>query len=280
LFINQPRLYPSYAAVNYLTNGAGHQYNGFTAEVKRRTTSGLNYQLSYTLARDIGDLERDQSPENAYDRQRERGPWIDIPKNLITGNVIWEIPAGKGKRFASNASGVVNALVGGWSTSLIYTFHSGRYLTPLWTGPDPTGTTYTTSSAPANLTIRPDCLFNPNLPNPSIYGWFNAAALTAPAPGRFGTCGSGIVIGPALSVMQAGIFKAFTVKERLRIRAEATATNVLNHANYNDPTLNISQAGNVGIISGVGGASNVSGASTPLDPAGPRAFRTGLRLEF
>jgi len=69
----------------------------------------------------------------------------------------------------------------------------------------------------------------------------------------------------------------------LRVGYATTAmasASILNHPNYNDPTLNISQAGNVGVISGVGSSSNVSGASTPLDPSGPRAFRTGLRIEF
>jgi hypothetical protein len=280
LFINQPRLFPAYPAINYLTNGAGHQYNGFTAEVKRRGPAGLNYQLSYTLAKDIGDLERGQMPENAYDRLRERGPWIDIPKNLVTGNLIWDVPAGKGKRLLPNASRFVNALAAGWSTSLIYTFHSGRYLTPLWTGPDPAGTAYTTSSAPANVTIRPDCLSNPNLSDPSISHWFNGASFAGPAPGRYGTCGTGVIIGPVVNIWHAGIFKTFTVKERLRVRAELTATNILNHPNYNDPALNISQAGNVGVVSGVGSSSNVSGASTPLDPSGARAFRAGLRIEY
>ena len=61
-FISQARRFPSYPAINYLTNGAGHQYNGFTAEMKRRGPAGLGYQLAYTLAKDIGDLERDVAP--------------------------------------------------------------------------------------------------------------------------------------------------------------------------------------------------------------------------
>jgi hypothetical protein len=249
--------------------------------MKRRGGRGLTYQLSYTLAKDIGDLERGQSPENAYNRQRERGPWIDIPKNAVTGNVIWELPIGKGKRVLGNANKFLDALAGGWSTSFIYTFHSGRYLTPLWTGVDPTGTTYTTGAA-ANVTIRPNILSNPNLPSGqrSVSQWFNPAAFAAPAPGQFGTSGPGVIIGPHENIWDVGIFKAFRVKERLSIRWEITAVNMLNHPNYNDPTLNISQAGNVGVISGVGSASQVSGASSPLDPSGARAFRTGLRLEF
>jgi hypothetical protein len=282
LFINKPRLFGAYPAINYLTNGAGHQYNGLTGEVKRRGGKGLSYQLSYTHARDIGDLERAQSPENAYDRKRERGPWVDIPKNAVTGNIIWELPVGHGKRFLSRANTLVETLAGGWSTSIIYTYHSGRFLTPVWTGPDPTGTVYTTAAAPATTTIRPNCLGNGNLPSSqqSINGWFNASAFAAPTPGQFGTCGPGLIFGPTLHVWDAGIFKKLVAKEHLTIRVELTAINVLNHPNYSDPNMNITQAGNVGVISSVGGASNVSGASSPLDPSGARAFRSGLRIEF
>jgi hypothetical protein len=276
LFVNKPRLFSAYPAINYLTNGAGHQYNGLTGEVKRRTKTGLTYQLSYTLARDIGDLERSQAPENAYDRLRERGPWIDIPKHSLTGNLIYDLPFGKGRHFLDSAHGLLNLLAGGWSTSVIYTHHSGRFLTPLWTGPDPTGTAFTTATTPANVTIRPNCLGNPNLPDSqrSVNRWFDASVLAAPTAGQFGTCGTGLIVGPSLSVWDAGIFKAFPIKERAVLRFETTAVNFLNHPNYNDPTLNISQAGNVG------GASNVSGASSPLDPSGTRAFRMGLRIEF
>jgi hypothetical protein len=282
LYINKPRRFPLYPAINYLTNGAGHQYNAVTAEVKRRGGGGLTYQLSYTHARDIGDLERGQSPENAYDRKRERGPWVDIPKNSVTGNMIWEVPVGKGKRYLSTANAWVDTVAGGWSTSIIYTYRSGRFLTPLWTGPDPTGTVYTTAAAPANTTIRPNCLADGNLPSDQrkVTGWFNAAAFGAPTPGQYGTCGPGVIFGPSLHVWDAGIFKSLVSREHLRIRVELTAVNVLNHPNYSDPNMNITQAGNVGVISSVGGASNVSGASSPLDPSGARAFRSGLRIEF
>ena len=280
LFINQPRRFPNFPAINYLTNGAGHQYNGLTGEVKRRGGHGLTYQLSYTLAKDIGDLERGQSPEDAYNRSRERQPWIDIPKHVLTGNVIYDLPAGKGRRYFSNSNRFVEAVLGGWSTAWIYTFHSGRYLTPLWTGPDPTGTAYTTTPAPANVTIRPNVISDPNAGPHTVNQWFNIAAFTPPTPGHFGTSAGGVIIGPHENVFDAGLFKSFRPVERLNVRFEITGVNIWNHPNFNDPTLNISQAGNVGVISGVGSASQVSGASSPLDPSGARAFRAGLRLEF
>jgi hypothetical protein len=283
LFINKPRLFPTYPNINYLTNGAGHQYNAMTAEVKRRGGRGLTYQLSYTLSRDIGDLERGQSPENAYDRQRERGPWVDIPTHNLTGNVVWELPVGRGKRFLANASRPADLLLGHWAMATIYTFHSGRFLTPLWAGADPAGYAFTSNATPAQVTIRPNILANGNLPasQQSTTRWFDVSAFGPPSPGSFGTSGPGVIIGPHQNVFDFGLFKVIPAyKERVLVRLEITATNILNHPNYNDPAMNISQAASAGVISGVGGASNVSGAGSPLDPLGPRTFRTGLRIEF
>ena len=280
LYVNKGRLFPQYPGINYFTNGAGHQYNALTAEVKRRGAAGLTYQLSFTHARDIGDLERQQTPENAYDRARERGPWVDIPSNTVTGNVLWQVPVGRGKKWLSGIGRPADLLLGNWATSMIYTYRSGRFLTPLWTGPDPTGTAYTSSATPAQVTIRPNILSNPNNGPHTVSQWFNVAAFGPPAAGSFGTSGPGVIIGPHLNVFDFGIFKMFPIKERLVVRWEITATNILNHPNYNDPPTNISQAASAGVISGVGGSSNVSGASSPLDPAGARQFRMGLRVEF
>jgi hypothetical protein len=64
----------------------------------------------------------------------------------------------------SSANRWMKTIAGGWSLSTIYTYHSGHFLTPLWTGPDPTGTAFTSSTTPANVTIRPNILRDPNLP--------------------------------------------------------------------------------------------------------------------
>ncbi len=280
-FTSKPRMFPQYPAIMYLTNGAGHQYNALTAEVKRRSQVGLTYQLSYTLARDIGDVERGESIENAYDRARERTVWVDIPTHRLNGNVYWELPVGRRKRLLGGASRLLDAVAGGWSMALIYSYRSGRFLTPLWTGPDPTGTAYTTNASAPNVTIRPDILRNGNLPGDqrSIDRWFDLSAFAPPGP-YFGTSARGVIIGPNSNVWDAGVYKLFRIGERVTLRWEMTAVNMLNHPNYNDPSMTINQTGSNGVINGVGGNSNVSGAGSPLDPAGPRGFRTALRLEF
>jgi hypothetical protein len=273
LYINKARLFPNYPAISYLTNGAGHQYNALTLTLERRMLRDLHYQFSYSLARDIGDIDLGQSPENAYDRQRERAVWADIPTHRVTGNVIYELPFGKGKHFLSAANPVVQVLAGGWELSAIYSKTSGDFLTPQWTGPDPTGTAYTTSATPPTVTLRPNCLADANLSQRSPSQWFNIAAFSPPALGSFGSCAKGVIKGPGTNQVDAGLAKYIPLRERIGLRWEMTATNLLNHPQWSDPDTNISDRGQVGVISAAGGTHS-------LDQPGPRAFRMGIRLEW
>jgi carboxypeptidase family protein len=271
------RMFPRYPAVNYLTNGAGHQYHSLSFEVERRFVKGLSYQASWVWARDIGDLDRGESPENSYNRERERGVWLDIPTHRLTGNLVYEMPFGRSKRWL-NSGRMVNAIFGGWEISGIYSYHSGQFMTPMWTGPDPTGTAFTTSTTPANVTIRADQLRDPNLPESerTVQRWFDVSAFSAPPRGRFGTASRGAIKGPDSKVLHAGLSKHFNFSERMRLRFEIISTNVLNHPNYSPLAgggLNISQQGQVGVLNGVGDTSD-------LDLSGPRSFRLGIRLEW
>lgn len=268
-YIDKPRPFPQYPAITYVSNGAGHQYNSLTFEAERRFTKGLGYQVSWVWARDIGDLERGETSENAFDRHRERAVWLDIPTHRITGNLIYEFPFGKDRR------GIARALLYGWEWSTVFSSYSGQFLTPLWTGPDPTGTAFTSSRTPAQVTIRPNQLRDPNLPvdQRSTQRWFDATAFAAPTPGFFGSSAKGVIKGPGTQIVNAGLAKQFSISERLRLRWELTATNFFNTPNYDVPNTTITSLASVGTISSVGGGAG-------LDSTGARNFRTGLRLEW
>ncbi|MCC6365776.1 MAG: carboxypeptidase regulatory-like domain-containing protein [Bryobacterales bacterium] len=274
-YIDKPRMFPQYPSFNYLTNGGGHQYHSLTFDVKRRMVRGLLYQFSYQLARDIGDLERGQSPENAYDRKRERGVWLDVPTHRVTGSFIYQLPVGSGRKWMTGSNRWAQALFGGWEISSVFSYYSGRFITPLWTGPDPTGTAYTTSRTPANVTIRPDILRNPNLPGDQqqVRRWFDTTAFAAPRPGNYGTSAKGVIKGPGLNVLNGGLSKYFAIYERMRLRCEITSTNAFNHPNYSEPGLTISSPDQLGVISGVGGVAS-------YDQSGPRTVRMGVRVEW
>jgi hypothetical protein len=275
-FVSKPRMYPQYPGITYITNGAGHQYNALTLEAQRNLTKGLYYQFSYTLARDIYDLDRGQSSEDAFNRSRERAVALDIPTHRVNANLVYQLPLGKGRKFSSS-SPVLNMIAGNWQVSGIYSLYSGQFLTPAWSGPDPTGTAYTTGAVPV-VTIRPNILRDPNLPSDqrSVNRWFDVSAFGAPAAGTFGTSAKGTIKGPGVNVWHVGLAKEIPLKERTRLRAEISATNIFNHPNWSNPGTTVTSAASAAIISGVGG---VNGSSTGDQP-GARAFRASLRFEF
>jgi hypothetical protein len=49
---------------------------------------------------------------------------LDVKHRLAISAIV-EFPFGKGRRFLSGASGVVNALVGGWQIQGVYTYQTG-----------------------------------------------------------------------------------------------------------------------------------------------------------
>ncbi|HLJ44646.1 MAG TPA: TonB-dependent receptor [Bryobacteraceae bacterium] len=287
LYINKPRPFPQYPNFNYITNGAGHQYNSLNLEVKRRFASGLLYDFSWVWARDIGDLEGGnvpsntleyQAPEYAYDLHRERAVWEDIPAHRVTGDFIYEMPFGRGKKWLSNGR-LTNLVFGGWEISAVYAFNTGMFLTPLWTGPDPTGTFNTSNSTPAQVTIRPNANSNPNTGPQTVNAWFNVGAFSAPSPGTFGTSAKGVIIGPSSWVIDSQVAKNFAITERLRLRCELGATNLLNHPNWGNPNLNITSIGAAGVITSVGYGNGTTGG-VGLDSSAQRALRLGLRVEW
>ena len=113
LYVEKPRLFPNYPAVNLRTNGAGHQYHAMTVEAERRLQKGISYQASWTWAKDIEDLNGFlfASPENAYDRRRERGNSLDTPRHRVTFNTVFQLPFGEGKKFFGNAGKGLNVIV-------------------------------------------------------------------------------------------------------------------------------------------------------------------------
>jgi hypothetical protein len=277
LYVDKPRLFPNYPAINLRLNGAGHQYHAMTIEAERRFTKGISYQASWTWAKDIEDLNGFlfESPENAFDRLRERGNSLDTPRHRVTANTIFELPFGEGKRFLGGSGRGLNAIVGGWESSWIFSYYSGQFLTPQWTGPDPTGTAFTSNRTPANVTLRPDVLRDPNLPSSerTVSRWFDPTAFGPPQPGHFGTSSKGVIVGPGNVVFDAGLAKHFRLHERTRLRLELTATNLFNHPSFGNPAVDISKAATVGVISGVKDSSD-------LDQSGARSFRTAIRLEW
>ena len=94
---------------------------------------------------------------------------------------------------------------------------------------------------------------------PNVYGaggpsaWLNPAAFAAPASGTIGNMSPGTVRGPGALIFNAGLSRLFRVRERQVFELRGEAQNVLNRANFGDPSaaLNSSTFGKI-VASGPG----------------------------
>ena len=167
-----------------------------------------------------------------------------------------------------------NTVFGNWIVSGIYTYERGAFITPFWSGPDPTGKRFTSSRTRPIVTLRPDELRDPNIPDPTVSHWFDASAFAAPAIGRFGNSVKGVIVSTPINVLHATLAKEFSIRERARSRVEFLGSNVLNHANYQDPNTNISSVGLTGVITAV------QDRNSKMDSQIPRVLQAQLRVEW
>jgi len=270
-YVEKPRPFPNYPAINYVDNGASHTYHAMGLELERRMSNGFGFQVAYTLARDIG--VDSGSPENPFDLEAERGRDENTPRQRVISFVNYELPFGNGRKWLASVPAAIDALVGGWQLSVIGVQQSGAYLTPVVAVPDPTGTRYTTGAAPI-VNIRPDQIGDPALSDPTIQKWFDPLAFAPPPLGRFGTANRGSIEGPGLNVWHAGVYKSFSRQNAARLRLEIIAANVLNRPQWGNP--------NVDVTPGNAASATITtvGGPTAGQQAGPRRVRLGLRVDW
>jgi outer membrane receptor protein involved in Fe transport len=276
LYVNKPRPFPRYPNINYVDNGATHDYHGVTFEAERRISKGLFFQVAYTAARDLG--EDSGVIENPFDLQRERGPDLTTPAHRLISAVMYDLPFGRDRKWLTSAPWPVDLALGGWQVSLVGYLQSGGYLTPTISVPDPTGTRFTNTATRPVVTLRPDQLNDPDLDDPTIARWFDVGAYGAPPIGRFGTAERGSVEGPGLNLWHFGLHKRFRLGDGPQsptLRIELTTTNIFNTPQWASPNMNVTSTNvSAGQISAVGGTSGF------IQQADMRRMRLGGRLEW
>jgi hypothetical protein len=278
---NKP--FPNFRIIYQTANGGEAFYNALETVLTHRFSKGLTLQSAYVFAKNLSDAEGSGANLNGGFAQ-ENGPFIadrfnirydygDVSytrRNRWQTTYVYQIPFGKGQQFGGDMPTVLNAIIGNWQTSGILLLQSGPYLTPYYfatpsTDPSGTGLFFKDPGA------RPDRVCNGNISNPTASQYFDPACFVIPSTGlgRFGNAGVGILKGPGTVVWSTGIAKVFPIQERFKLRFEATATNVLNHANLGIPNMNVENS-TFGQIFNV---QNVEGA-------GARTLQLALRLDF
>jgi Carboxypeptidase regulatory-like domain/TonB dependent receptor len=296
------------------TNG-NSKYNSLQVTVEKRFAMGLSFLGTYTWSKSLTDavdlLNGDNTGYRApavpgFGIEKDYGLAPSDIRNVFHFSGNYELPFGKSKRYMSDAGGVANALVGGWSVNWSAALQGGQ---PFTIG-CPTGTTNGTNcnallvpgisptSGPHNVTqfwnpaaftqpcvlgVDPANPTGPPIPIP------NSPAGCVPLSG-IGALGGGPtqVAGPSFKRLDLSAFKDFRLSERFRLQFRAEIFNILNHPNFNAPGF-----GGNGVVSVPGSlnfAPNSDGTfgsgsfgrigSTRDAPYDPRQIQFALKLYF
>ncbi|HEY4979766.1 MAG TPA: hypothetical protein VII25_11415, partial [Candidatus Acidoferrum sp.] len=260
--------------VDYFGNDADNHYNSLQATVEKRFSGGLSLQSSYTFQHAM------YYSNNGYfniDKSVGYGPNSNYRNHVFILTELYQLPFGKGKRWGSDSSRVVDAVLGGWQITTSWNISSGLPFTPSLAN---------CSASIDNGPCRPDRVGSitsgTRSGDPRAGGyWFgttggvplNTLGATANGWGQtatidtFGNVQTNSYRGPKFFNVDAGLFKDFILTERFKAQFQFQTFNLFNHANLDLPNTTV-DASNGGAITNIAYGSQM------------RRLQFGLKLAF
>jgi len=204
-----------------------------SVRVRKRMSKGLGLGASYVFSKSIDDASSIGGggtvvAQNPFDLPAERGLSSFDQTHKFTGNWIYDLPFGDGRRFVTK--GAMSHVLGGWQWSGDFTIGSGFYFTPRVLGALADISRGVSGSLRANVVAGQSI----GLSNPTSAEWFNTAAFCAPAscPGAtgspYGDAGRNIIEGPAQFTFDMSINKTITIRETRSLELRVQGNNIFN----------------------------------------------------
>jgi len=221
---------PSIAPFDWEESRAGSHANALFVSVQKRQSRGIALGATYTYSHSIDNASGvggaiGQPVQNLYRLDLEEGNASFDQRHRLQGSWIVELPFGANRAFL-NKGGFWGYALDGFSVSGTFTFASGEYLTPIYSGNE-------TEALAANVFVqRPNRDFTQSIKGPGTKEhWFNSAAFTAPAT-SYGTASQGSIEGPGTVAITAALSRTFTLGETRSLEARVTASNPFNTVQY------------------------------------------------
>jgi len=185
------RPYPGERVVVSAQNGATASYQAFTAKLRKEFSQGLTFLTHYTRSKAIDNSSSQLADfQNANDIRSNKALAGYHAADRFVASAVYELPFGRSRHYLANAHPALDAVLGGWILTGIFTGQSGFFFSP--TAPNTIGI--------ENGVVRADRIGNGNLPTSerTRLHWFDTAAFVAPTGFRYGTAGRNILEGPGL----------------------------------------------------------------------------------
>lgn len=251
---NARRLYKDIGPTTVFAPFQDEHYHGLQIGVTKRAGHGLslvsNYVWSKTIDNNSGGTIGSVNVINALRLSGDRGVADFDVEHRANVALVYDLP-----KFTNSAA--AGRLVNDWHVNSILTAQTGLPFS-IKSGRDNSFSGVNSDNA--------DQIGDPARPSGAnqLVQWFNIAAFAPNTIGTFGSSGRNAMRGPGLVSFDLSAFKRLKITERLVYELRGEFFNVLNHANFNNPTANLSNA-NFGKI---------------LSAGDPRVIQFAMKLTF
>jgi hypothetical protein len=230
------RPYPNIGSVLMSKDIANSNYNSLQVRYEKRYSHNLLWTASYTYSKSLDtasstcDLTNCNSGQNNYDLRAEYGPSSFDQRHRFVFAPIYQLPFGKGQRFLGNTSGPLNALVGGWQATTIFTASTGLPYTVQTIGQDREETgTFGGGVQRANCNGQPGMLSSDRW---SVQEAFNVQAFSLAPLGTYGNCGRDNLYTRGTLNFDISFLKDTRITERTSLQFRAEMFNAFNHPQF------------------------------------------------
>jgi hypothetical protein len=251
-FFFQP--YPQFTgAVNVIDSNDRSRYNALEIQVSRRSSKGLAFQASYTLAKSEDTRSFDpaltlltrggtgqsaaNTPFDINNRDLNYARSDFDRRHALQGYVLYELPFGKGRRWGANWSRATEILLGGVNVSGVLRRYSGRPFTVFSGSNTLSQVVFTPASCNG---CSPD--FGGTTLENGQNVFFTAeqrAKFFVPAAGEASNVGRNFFNGPAFFNLDMTLGKKFRFTETQDLEIRVEAQNVTNTPSFAVPDGNL-----------------------------------------
>lgn len=240
------RPFPQFHDLNGYQVGAISNYNSLQLTVTKRLSHGFSFDTNYVWSKFLDEADSSGwgsragqfNYQDPYNFGANYGPSNFDIRNAWKGDVIYNLPVGRGAQFLNN-NRLADAVIGGWRVSATFQLQDGNPFTPTING----NVSNTNPLGASNFRLRPNVVGNPILQHRTLNEYFNTAAFETPALNTYGNASRNSLYGPGFESFNTSLGKTFHYSETIGLSIRADVNNILNHPTFGVPNTDTTNGG-------------------------------------